>query len=182
MGRRKACEANEGTCVRLVRLVALGGLLKFVMEPPGPPNAPPILHEAIVVGEPIPLRDGGARVEGRVCDDIAEPGRFGSIEAAVVGLPPIACLSPWNSSPSSDAISVIRDEMTLGACWEPDVGRGLGKELLTGVRGEGGEREGSIVTDEFIYGKVLFANSFGPVEHVQVRRRATWNTDSGKEK
>ena len=115
MGRKNACEANEGTCVRLVRLAALGGLLEFVTEPPGPPKFPPVLHEAVVVGEPRPLRDGGARVEGRVWDDMAEPGRFGSVEAAVVGLPPVACPSFGNSSPSSEAISVMRDEMMLGA-------------------------------------------------------------------
>ena len=137
------------------------------MEPPGPPNTPPILHEDIAVGEPTPLRDGGARVEGRVCDDIAEPGRFASMEAAVVGLAPVAWPSSWKSSPSFDAISVMRDEMTLGACLELDVGGGLGKELLTGVRGEVGEREGSIVMDRISYRKELFATSFGLIEHVQ---------------
>lgn len=101
--------------------------------------APLLLHEAIVVGEPIPLRDGGGRVEGRVCDDCAELGRLGSTEAAVVGLPPVAGFSPWNSSPSSDAISVMRDEIMLGASWEPAIGSGVGKEVLTGVREEVGE-------------------------------------------
>ena len=90
IGRKKACEANEGTCVRLVRLVALGDLLEFVTEPPGPPKAPPVLHEAIVVGVPIPFRVGGARIEGRVCDDMVEPGRFETMEAAVFGLPLMA--------------------------------------------------------------------------------------------
>lgn len=73
--------------------MALVGLLEFVMEPPGPPKAPPVLQEAIVVGEPMTFRDRGARVEGRVCDDMAELGRFGSIEAAVVGLALMACPS-----------------------------------------------------------------------------------------
>lgn len=135
MGRKKACEANEGTCVRLVRLFALGGLLEFVIESPGPPEDPPVLHDASLAGEPIPLRDGGGRVEGRVCDDTAEPGRLGSIEAAVVGLPSVACPSVRNWSSVSDARSVMRDEMILGACWEPEFGSALGKELLIGVRG-----------------------------------------------
>ena len=136
MGRKKACEAKEGTWVRLVRLFALwGGLLEVVMESPGPPEAPPVLHDASVAGEPIPLRDGGGRVEGRVCDDTAEPGRFGSIEAAVVGLPSVVCPSVRNWSSVSDARSVVRDEMILGACWEPEFGSGLRKGLLIGIRG-----------------------------------------------
>jgi len=58
MGRKKEWAASEGTCVRLARLVELGGLLEFVIDPPGPPNAPTVLHDPIVVGEPIPpLRD-----------------------------------------------------------------------------------------------------------------------------
>ncbi len=127
--------------------MALGGLLEFVMEPPGPPKAPPVLHEAIVLGELIPFLDGGARVDGRVCDDMAEPGRFGSIEPAVFDLPPVACPSLWNPSPSSDTMSVMRDEIRLEGRWEPDVGGGLGKELLAGTWEEVGEREGSIVTE-----------------------------------
>ena len=141
--------------------MALGGLLEFVTEPPGPPKAPPVLHEANVVGEPLALRERGARVEGRVCDDMAEPGRFGSVEAAVVGLPTVVCPSLWYSSPSSDAISVMRVEIMLGASWEPEFGSGLGKRLLTGVRGEVGESEGSIVTDRVSYRKALFVRSFG---------------------
>lgn len=69
MGLKKACDAIDGTCVRLVRLVAvvaLGGRLEFVIEPPGPPNVPAVLHELNAVGEPKPRRDCGARVEGRV--------------------------------------------------------------------------------------------------------------------
>ena len=136
MGRKKACEAKEGTCVRLVRLFALGGgLLELVIESPGPPETPPVLCDASVAGEPIPLLDGGGRVEGRVCDDTAEPGRFGSIEAAVVGLPSVVCPSVRNWSSVSDARSVMRDEMILGACWEPEFGSRLGKGLLIGIWG-----------------------------------------------
>ena len=49
----------------------------------------------------------------------------------------------------------------LGASWEPEFGSGLGKGLLTGVRGEVGESEGSIVTDRVSYRKALFVSSFG---------------------
>lgn len=49
----------------------------------------------------------------------------------------------------------------LGASWEPAFGSGLGKGLLTGVRGEVGEREGSIVVDRVSYLKALFVSSFG---------------------
>ena len=90
MGRKNAWEASEGTCVRLVRLVELGGLLESVMEPPGPPNAPPVLQDPIVEGEPRPRLDGGGRVDGRVCAEVADPGRFGSVDTAVAGLAPAA--------------------------------------------------------------------------------------------
>ena len=36
--------------------------------------------------------------------------------------------------------------------------------------------------DGINYEKVVFGSSFGPIKHVQVRRGATWNIDSGKEK
>ena len=83
----------------------------------------------------MPRRDGGARVEGRVAEDKDDPGRFGLVEAAVSGRLPVAAPSVWNSSPSSEAMSVMREDMMLGARCEPDVGRGLGKELLAGERG-----------------------------------------------
>lgn len=139
MGLKKACDAIEGTCVRLVLLVAvvaLGGLLEFVIEPPGPPNAPAVLHELKVDGDPTPRLDCGALVDGRVCADIADSGRFGSVDAAVPGLPPVVVgLTPLrNSSPSSEAMSVIREEMTEGACCELAPGNGFGKELVTGER------------------------------------------------
>lgn len=119
----------------------LGGLLEFVVDPPGPPNAPPVRHDPVVVGEPIPpLRDWDACAEGRVCDDIAEPGRFGSFEVAVIGRGPVAAPSLLNSSPSSEAISVMRDDMTLGARCDPAVGKGVGNELIVGERAEASER------------------------------------------
>ena len=37
----------------------------------------------------MPRRDGGARVDGRVADDMDDPGRFGLLEAAVSGLLPV---------------------------------------------------------------------------------------------
>ena len=140
--------------------MALGGLLEFVMEPPGPPNAPPVLHEVIVFGEPMPLREGGARIEGRVCDDMAEPGRFGAIEAVEIGLSCVACPSPWELSPSSDAISVMRDDVMLGASWELELGSGIGKGLLAGIGVEVGES--AIVNDSISYRTLLFESSFGP--------------------
>lgn len=72
-------------------------------------------------------------MEGRVAEDIDDPGRFGAVEAAVSGRVPLAAASVWNSSPSSDAMSVMREDMMLGARCEPDVGKGVGKELLAGV-------------------------------------------------
>ena len=75
MGRKNVCDDSEGTCVRLVRLVALGGLLEFEMIPPGPPNAAPDLHPP-ENGTP---RFDGERAELRVCDDMADGGRMGSL-------------------------------------------------------------------------------------------------------
>ena len=74
-------------------------------------------------------------MEGRVAEDIDDPGRFGALEAAVSGRVPLAAPSVWNSSPSSEAMSVMREDMMLGARCEPLVGKGLGKELLAGERG-----------------------------------------------
>ena len=76
---------------------------------------------------------------------MADPGRFGSVEAAVVGLRPTADPSAWNSSPSSEAISVMREDMMLGAC-EREVGNGVGKELVVGERAAAGERGRSMAT------------------------------------
>jgi len=137
MGLKKACDAIEGTCVRLVLLVAvvaLGGLLEFVREPLGPLNAPAVVHALSVEGEPTPRRNCVARVEGRVCADMADPGRFGSVDAAVPGLPPVGIASLRNSSPSSEATSVMRDDIMDGACCEPELGNGFGKELVIGER------------------------------------------------
>jgi len=117
-----------------VAVVALGGLLEFVIEPPGPPNAPVGLHEVNVVRDPAPRRDCGARVEGRVCADMADPGRFGSVDAVVPDLSTV-CIAPARKlSPSSEAMSVMRDEIMDGACCEPEAGDGFGKELVTGER------------------------------------------------
>ena len=52
--------------------------------------------------------------------------------------------SDWNSSPSSEAISVMREDMILGA-WEREVVNGVGKELLASERVEDGERGRSMV-------------------------------------
>lgn len=71
---------------------------------------------------------------------MAEPGRFGSFDVAVVGLGPFAARSLLNSSPSSEAMSVMREDMTLGARVEPAVGKGTGNELVVGERAEAGER------------------------------------------
>ena len=131
MGRKKACDANEGTCVRDVLLVELAGLLEFVIEPRGPPNDPPALSVFHEPGEPILRRDGVPRIDGRVCEDSAEPGRLRSVEAAVPGLCPTPAPSAWKPSPSSDPSSVIREEITLGVCFGSEVGNGLGKEALT---------------------------------------------------
>lgn len=76
MGRKKACDAKDGTWVLLTRLVALVGLLVFETDHPGPPKAPPDLHPP---EKGAPRLDGGERVEGRVCDDIVEAGRTGSL-------------------------------------------------------------------------------------------------------
>ena len=72
--------------------------------------------------------------------------------------------------------------MMLGACREPELSSGLGKEMLTGVRGELGEREWSIVLERISDQKVLLESSFGPTKHVWVRGRATLGTDSGVDK
>lgn len=121
----------------------LAGLLVFITGAPGPPNAPPVRHDTLVLGVPI-RSDGGAYAEGRVWDETVDTGRFGSEEAAVVGLLPVPAPSDWNSSPSSEAISVMREDMILGA-WEREVVNGVGKELLAGERVEDGERGRSIV-------------------------------------
>jgi len=66
MGWKKACDANEGTCDLLLRLLALWGLLVFEIDPPGPPNAPPDLHPGDVLdvpGKGVPLLDEGARAD-----------------------------------------------------------------------------------------------------------------------
>ena len=79
MGRKNAWDANEGTWVLLVRLLALCGLLVLEMDPPGPPKAPPDLHptEAADVPEKgVPLRDGAALVDGRESDDGGRSGSF----------------------------------------------------------------------------------------------------------
>lgn len=107
IGRKKACDANDGTCDLLDLLVALIGLLVFHIIPPGPPKAPPRL-------------DGGGRVEGRVWDDLAEGGRFWSLRPVPDDVPVSAgkaVNTPFGllSSPSSEPMSVIRDEMMLGA-------------------------------------------------------------------
>lgn len=95
MGRKKADEANEGTCVLLIRLAALGGLLVFDIVPPGPPNAPPGLHPP---ANGTPRLDGGERVDGRVCDDIAEGGRLGSFMGRPDGRP--VAVRPVVAAPS----------------------------------------------------------------------------------
>lgn len=155
MGRKKACAAKEGTCVRLARLVELGGLLEFVIDPPGPPNNPAVLQDPTVVGDPNPpLRDCDARAEGRVWDDIAEPGRFGSFEVAVVGLGPVAAVPLLMSSPSSEAISVMREDMTLEARCEAAVCKGVGNELEPGARAEAGDRGCSMLECGFYYREV----------------------------
>ena len=156
MGRKKDCAANEGTWVRLARLVELGGLLEFVTDPPGPLNVPPVRHGPMVVGELIPpLRNWDACAEGRVCDDIAEPGRLGSFEVAVIGLCPFAVPSLLNSSPSSEAMSVMREDMTLGARVEPPVVKGVGNEFVVGERAEAGECGCSIVVAGTFYRRIL---------------------------
>ena len=111
---KKAWDASEGTCVRLALLVELSGLLIDVEEV-GPEKAPPILHDPGEAGEGIPLLDVVARVDGRVAEDMAEPGRLGSFDAAVWGRREAVVRSFWNS-PSSEATSVNRDDMMLGAC------------------------------------------------------------------
>ena len=130
--------------MRLVRVVEeLAGLLVFKTGAPGPPNAPPVLQDPLVLGGPI-RSEGGAYAEGRFWDDTVDTGRFGLEEAAVVGLLPVPAPSDWNSSPSSEAISVMREDMILGA-WEREVVNGVGKELLAGERVEDGERGRSMV-------------------------------------
>ena len=91
MGRKKAWDANDGTCVLLVRLLALCGLLVFDMEPPGPPKAPPLLQPPEVADVPekgVPRREGAALVED---GDMEEGGRSGSsalfVEDCVVARP-----------------------------------------------------------------------------------------------
>lgn len=142
MGRKKACDCNDGTCDREVRLMALAGLLEFVMEPPGPPNAPPLFHGPNVPSDCFALLKGGARVEDRR-EDLAELGRFGSLDAAVPGLA-LTAPSDTNSSPSSDAMSVMREDVTLGALVLPLESSGLGKEFWKdGERGDAGEGNGA---------------------------------------
>ena len=121
----------------------LAGRLVFITGAPGPPNAPPVRHDPLVLGDPI-RSEVGAYAEGRVWDETVDTGRLGSEEAAVVGLLPVPAPSEWNSSPSSEAISVMREDITLGA-WEREVVNGVGKELFAGERVEDGERGRSIV-------------------------------------
>ena len=145
MGRRKAWDASAGTCVRDILLVELVGLLELCMELPGPPNVPRALSVFNDLGEPILRRDGGVLVEGRVCEDKAEPGLCGSVEAPVPGLNSVVVFSAWNSSSSSDPTSVTCEEIVFDACCEPAVGNGLGKEALPGDRKDFGERCSVIV-------------------------------------
>lgn len=63
---------------------------------------------------------------------MADPGRFGSVEAAVPGLPPVGMFPAVKSSPSSEAMSVMREDIMEGACCEPEPGNGFGKELVVG--------------------------------------------------
>lgn len=79
-------------------------------------------------------------MEGRVCDDIADGGRLGSFRGRPDGRPVavrtvVAAQSGWYSSPSSEAISVMRDDMILGARCESAMWSGVGKELFVGDRG-----------------------------------------------
>ena len=66
----------------------LAGLLVFTTGDPDPPKAPPVRHDPLMLGDPI-RREGGAYAEGRVWDETVDTGRFGSEEAAVVGLLPV---------------------------------------------------------------------------------------------
>lgn len=107
------------------------------MDALAPPNAAPFLNPPNTPDDPMPLRDGGARVEGRVCADIADAGRLGSLEAAVVGLIPAVARSVVELSPSSEAISVMREDIILGALKEPEGDKGFGKELFAEERVDG---------------------------------------------
>lgn len=103
------------------------------MEPPGPPNpkALPLLHPADIAEAPekgVPRREGAALVDGR---DIDEGGRSGSLALFVEDCR-VARPSGWYSSSSSEAASVMRDEITLGAEAWMEVEGGMEKEALVG--------------------------------------------------
>lgn len=74
MGRKKAFEVIEGTCVRLVLLAALSGLLLFANAAPGPPNVPvPPSFQSLAS-----RLECGACVQALLCEDIADGGGVGS--------------------------------------------------------------------------------------------------------
>ena len=82
---KKAWAANDGTWLREVLLVDVVGRLESVTEPPNP-QVPPALSVFNDPGEPIPRLEGTALVDGLVCDERADPGRYGLVDVEVPGL------------------------------------------------------------------------------------------------
>ena len=124
-------------------LVALPGRLM-----PAPTlSIPPLLSVLEDPGEPIPRRDGGAVVDGRVWDDIGEPGRYALLDRPVPGLKPVAGFSLPNSSPSSEPISVMRDEIMLAVSALP-AGKGFGNDALAGDLGAVEDAGSAMVKDQ----------------------------------
>lgn len=79
----------------------------------------------------VPLLDEGARADWRVCADVGDWGLeeslTGLVEARLVARP-----SGWYSSPSSETMSVMREDTTLGGEVVIDAGTGTG--ALAGER------------------------------------------------
>jgi len=89
----------------------------------------------------VPLLDEGARADWRVCAEMGDWGLEESLTRLVEGCL-VARPSGWYSSPSSDTISVMREDMTLGGEVVIDAGTGTGALA--------GEREAADGDDEAI--------------------------------